>query len=198
MDQEQGSSNQGKQQRPAGRRRRRRRRRSSATGISSPPVANRARAAKREAAPSGGDARERTPRQADPASAPAPPTVVAVEAEAGSRACPVCGEQVRDLYTAIAYGEHNEPAHFDCIVALLGEREELEEGTRVCYLGGGSFGIVQVPAGSRQGDRATAPWVRKRIEVEDRDAAPAWREELRLPLPQRRMSAAANEAAPCK
>ena len=131
--------------------------------------------------------------------APAPEhAAAAAEAAGDQRACPVCGERVRDLYTAIAYGERNGPAHFDCIVALLGEREELEEGARVCYLGGGSFGIVQVRPVSRQSDRTGAPWVRKRIEVEDRDAAPAWREKLRLPLPQWRVQVSVNEAAPCK
>jgi hypothetical protein len=107
--------------------------------------------------------------------------------------CPLCAEPVSDLYTAIAYGEHKEPAHFDCVVSLLGEREELEEGTRVCYLGGGSFGIVQAQLAGRQGDRRGTPWVHKRIEVEERDAAPAWREKLRLPMPEQRVAVAASE-----
>lgn len=98
------------------------------------------------------------------------------------------------MYTAIAYGEGKDPAHFECVVSLLGAREELDEDTRVCYLGGGSFGIVEVRPGARQGERGAAPWVRKRIEVEERDAAPAWREELRLPLPEQRVDAAASEA----
>lgn len=205
MEHKQGSSSQG---RPPGsrRRRRRRRRRSAGAGPGPKPAANRR-------PPNGGEARERAPRppaaahreppEPDPVRAPAP---AAAAAEPGDPSgCPVCTEPVRDLYTAIAYGERKAPAHFDCIVALLGEREELEEGTRVCYLGGGSFGIVQAHAGAREGDRAGMPWVRKRIEVEERDAAPAWREELRLPLPERRPpsverrpNVTTSEAAPCK
>ena len=104
---------------------------------------------------------------------------------------------MRDLYTAIAYGERSAPAHFDCIMSLLGEREELEEGARLCYLGGGSFGIVQVRPAARAGDRGGTLLIRKRIEVEDKDAAPAWREELRLPLPEQRVNVAASDAAPC-
>ena len=74
----------------------------------------------------------------------------------------------------------------------MGRRTEVEEGARLCYLGGGSFGIVQMRAAARPGDRALL--IHKRIEVEEKDAAPPWREELRLALPEGRVTVAATEA----
>ena len=136
------------------------------------------------------------PREAAPGTSAAAPAVA--EPASGAFACPLCAEPVRDLYTAIAYGEHSAPAHFDCIVALLGEREELEEGAWLCYLGGGSFGIVQMLPAARRGDRGGSLLIHKRIEVEEKDAAPEWRQGLRLPLGERFVSVAASEAAPCK
>ena len=191
MEQKHSSTEQGPQRRPSNRRRRRRRRRSPAARAAA-RAANRAPATRHDAAraagtPDSGEAR---------ATVPAPePAAAAVPAD-DPRACPLCGERVDDLYTAIAYGERMAPAHFDCIVSLLGEREELEEGARLCYLGGGSFGIVQTHSAARPGDRGGTLLIRKRIEVEERDSAPAWREELRLPLPeQRRVNIVAGEEA---
>jgi hypothetical protein len=210
MEQKQSSNSQGRPQRPANRRRWRRRRRSPATSPGSAPVANRRPAAHGDAPPGAGEAYERrpphtasaslAPREAaqGPFAAPLAATAAAAEPASGALACPLCAEPVRDLYTAIAYGQHSAPAHFDCIVALLGEREELEEGAWLCYLGGGSFGIVQMLPAAGRGDRGGSLLIHKRIEVEDKDAAPEWRQGLRLPLGDRFVSVAASEAAPCK
>lgn len=206
MEQKQSSNSQGRPQRLANRRRWRRRRRSPATSPDPAPVANRRPAAHGNAPPAVGEAYERrpphtapaslAPREAAPGTSAAAPAVA--EPASGAFACPLCAEPVRDLYTAIAYGEHSAPAHFDCIVALLGEREELEEGAWLCYLGGGSFGIVQMLPAARRGDRGGSLLIHKRIEVEEKDAAPEWRQGLRLPLGERLVSVAASEAAPCK
>ena len=211
MEQKHSSSEQGPQRRPSNRRRRRRRRRSPAARPAPAPAANRTPAARDDAAraaaaPATGEPRGPVPAQdtGEPRDPVAVPELAAVAAPAtGPRTCPLCTEPVDDLYTAIAYGERGAPAHFDCIVSLLGEREELEEGARLCYLGGGSFGIVQMRPSARSGDRGGTLLIHKRIEVEERDSAPAWREELRLPMPARRVhfatsEVATSEGAPCK
>ena len=185
MEQKQTSSDQGGQRRRSNRRRRRRRRRSPATSSGPPPASGSAPPAHPPSPRCAPRRRHRLPRTA---SAPRPVAGPATD----SRTCPLCGKPVLDLYTAIAYGESRAPAHFDCIVSMLGEREEVEEGARLCYLGGGSFGIVQMRAAARPGDRALL--IHKRIEVEEKDAAPPWREELRLALPERRVTVAATEA----
>ena len=186
MEQKQTSSDQGGQRRRSTRRRRRRRRRSPAAGSGPVPGAGSA-----PPAPAAAEVRGRSPT---PAAARAPAPGPAAGAAPDSRTCPLCAKPVQDLYTAIAYGAGKAPAHFDCIVSLLGEREEVEEGTRLCYLGGGSFGIVQMRPAARPGDRALL--IHKRIEVEEQDATPPWREELRLSLPERRVTAAASEPLP--
>ena len=186
MEHKQTSSDQGGQRRRANRRRRRRRRRSPATG---PGPASTSRSAQPASGGAPPGAEVRAPA-APAAAAPAAASRAAAEPATDSRTCPLCGKPVRDLYTAIAYGESKAPAHFDCVVSLLGEREEVEEGARLCYLGGGSFGIVQMRPAARPGGRTLL--IHKRIEVEEKDAAPAWREELRLSLPERRLAAAAR------
>ena len=183
MEQKQTSSDQGGQRRRSNRRRRRRRRRSPAA---SPGPA----AGAGSAPPTPAAAEVRTPAPT-PAAARAPASEPAAGPATDARTCPLCAKPVHDLYTAIAYGAGNAPAHFDCIVSLLGEREEVEEGARLCYLGGGSFGIVQIRPAARPGDRTLL--IHKRIEVEEKDAAPPWREELRLSLPELRVTVAARE-----
>ena len=205
MEQKHSSSEQGPQRRPSNRRRRRRRRRSQAASPAPPPAANRTLNARAAAAPAAGEAPVPAPDPPDPPGAAPEPGPAREPSPArepgpapGPGACPLCAKPVDDLYTAIAYGEHRAPAHFDCVVSLLGKREQLEEGTRLCYLGGGSFGVVQMRPASRSGDRGGTLLIRKRIEVEERDSAPAWREELRLPLPERRVNVAGMGKVPCK
>ena len=134
-----------------------------------------------------------------PAPVPAPPPA-ADGTGAAETACPVCSTTVHDLYTAIAYGDGMAPAHFDCVLSLLGEREELGSGERLCYLGGGSFGIVQVrPPRRKRNGNGGALVIRKRIDFEEREAAPGWRQELRLTFPPPLTAAPGEpEAAPCR
>lgn len=186
MEQKQTSSDQGAQRGRANRRRRRRRRRSPGSTLA-PGAASPAATEVQTPAP---------PAAAADAPAPRPAAEPDAEPATEPRTCPLCAKPVQDLYTAIAYGESQAPAHFDCIVSLLGEREEVREDARLCYLGGGSFGIVQMQPAARPGDRTLL--IHKRIEVEEKDAAPAWREKLRLSLPERRVTVAASEAEPCK
>lgn len=199
MEQKQ-RSNSGQKPRSANRRRRRR---STSTPGESLAVANRRRPAPaagrtqtRDPATGAGDAGEHraatlevgahgaTEPARDPAgavpSAPATVRPTASDASAGAEfTCPVCSRAVHDLYTAIAYGDGMVPAHFDCILSLLGEREQFSSGERLCYLGGGSFGIVQTrPAHGKRNGNDGGLFIRKRIEFEEKDAAPEWRQEL--------------------
>jgi hypothetical protein len=86
--------------------------------------------------------------------------------------CPICQSSVRDLYTAIAFGEENIPAHFDCIMKELAASEELQEKERISYLGGGSFGIVQNTGGGKF-------FIRKRIQFEQKELNLDWRKYAR-------------------
>ncbi|ADN02007.1 hypothetical protein [Spirochaeta thermophila] len=89
--------------------------------------------------------------------------------------CSHCGDAIADVLQAIAHPDTGDPIHFECAVSLIKEREQLREGEEICYLGGGSFGIVL---------RKSPPspvrfFVRKRIEFEPQERKD-WRKQLHL------------------
>jgi hypothetical protein len=85
--------------------------------------------------------------------------------------CPCCGKQIRDIAAAITDRESGQAAHFDCVLARIAERETLEKGDVVSYIGGGHFGVVRFnsPGESR---RFT---IKKILEWENKDERPDWR-----------------------
>ncbi len=87
--------------------------------------------------------------------------------------CPISGEPITDIYTAIADPETGKPANFDSVILKLTEQEELAENERVCYLGRGSFGILVDQKGKKP-----RYYVRKRIQYEDEYEKHPWRREL--------------------
>jgi len=88
--------------------------------------------------------------------------------------CPICNQAVRELASALTHRETNKPAHFDCIMHELRESNELGPQEKICYLGGGAFGILEF----RQGKFA----IRKRIQYEEKDAAQDWKKPLLISL----------------
>ena len=56
--------------------------------------------------------------------------------------CAWCGNPVKDISTAISEPDSGNPVHFDCVINRIVERETLETGDTVSYIGGGRFGIV--------------------------------------------------------
>lgn len=91
-------------------------------------------------------------------------------------ACPICGEPMRDIHSAIAFPPSNQPAHFECVTGRIAEQETLAENERVVYLGNGSFGIVADE--KTPGVSGSRYMVRKRIQFEDKDTVFDWRKEL--------------------
>lgn len=85
-------------------------------------------------------------------------------------ACPLSGNPVDDILTAIAHPDSGKPCNFDSVVQHLESSERLEKDERICYIGEGSFGIVK-----NQGDTLA---IRKRIQYEDTHAHHEWRREL--------------------
>jgi hypothetical protein len=92
--------------------------------------------------------------------------------EAEHPLCPLCQKPVRELASAIAHRETGSPAHFDCILRLLREENTPGENEKICYLGNGSFGVVQFRGGS-----PLRFFVRKRIQYEKTDPPPEWRRQ---------------------
>jgi len=88
--------------------------------------------------------------------------------------CPLCQKPVRDLYSAITHQNSNQPAHFDCILKMLRDINELTDGEKICYLGNGSFGIIQF----RNAAGKPRFFIRKRLNYEETDPVPEWRKKL--------------------
>ena len=57
-------------------------------------------------------------------------------------ACILCGKPIKEFVTAVSDPISGGPAHFDCTVSKIAERERLEKGDTVGYIGGGRFGII--------------------------------------------------------
>jgi len=85
--------------------------------------------------------------------------------------CPICEKAVRDLASAITHRDTGKPAHFDCILKILRDQHSLSENEKICYLGKGSFGIVQFRANASP----MRFFIRQRIQYEDLEAVPDWR-----------------------
>ena len=90
--------------------------------------------------------------------------------------CPVCEKHIRDVYSAVSYSVTQTPAHFNCILNELKDANELKPNEKICYLGSGSFGIVQF----RGPESPIRIFIRKRIQYEEKDNNPEWREKLPL------------------
>jgi len=88
--------------------------------------------------------------------------------------CPICRQPVRDLASALTHRETRQPAHFDCIMKELRDSNDLAPQEKICYLGGGAFGILEF----RQGKFT----IRKRIPYEEKDASPEWKKPLLISL----------------
>lgn len=88
--------------------------------------------------------------------------------------CSICGKNIRNLTTAIASKDDNTPVHFDCILKKLTEQESLENNEKICYLGGGSFGIVR----QKPGSDSKHFFIRKRIQFEEQESVLEWRKDI--------------------
>ena len=91
--------------------------------------------------------------------------------------CPICGKPVRDLASALTHKIARQPAHFDCVMHELRDANEVAPQERICYLGGGSFGILEFhPPGG-----PTKFVIRKRIQYEEKELPQEWKKTLQVP-----------------
>ena len=89
--------------------------------------------------------------------------------------CPVSGEEIDDIFTAIADPQTGRPAKFDSVLEKIAATETLQEDERIAYIGRGAFGIVAMEKGENNRPHLV---VRKRIEYEPSSDAQGWRKEL--------------------
>jgi hypothetical protein len=88
-----------------------------------------------------------------------------------SASCHWCGKPVKDISTAVSDPDSGKPVHFDCVIDRIVERENLETGDTVSYIGGGRFGIVHYnnPPDTRDFT------IKKVFEWENKDSRSDWR-----------------------
>ncbi len=89
--------------------------------------------------------------------------------------CPISGEPIDDILTAITHPASGRPARFDAVIGKIAEHEQLEADERIAYIGRGNFGIVKM-----EKDEYGQPLlvVRKRIVYEEGGDKKDWRREL--------------------
>ena len=78
--------------------------------------------------------------------------------------CPVCNKPINKIITAIIHKETKKKAHFDCILKELRKYYHLNTNEEVCYIGCGSFGIVE----GLKGINAKGFIIKRKIQYEEK------------------------------
>lgn len=123
---------------------------------------------------SGGSPPGRGPSRGRPPLAPQTPAPVEAPRTLPTPDCPVCGKPIRELASALTHRVSRQPAHFDCVVRELRESNEVAPQEKICYIGGGSFAILEFrPQGS-----PSRFVIRKRIPYEEKETPQEWKKPL--------------------
>ena len=88
--------------------------------------------------------------------------------------CPMCGQPVTDISSALADKNSNAPVHFECALKEVESKETLSDKEKVAYIGQGRFGVLYFE-NPRDQRKFT---IKKIIEWEDRERKNEWRDEL--------------------
>jgi len=85
--------------------------------------------------------------------------------------CAWCENPIKDMTSAICEPDTGKPVHFECVINRITERESLDSGDTVSYIGGGRFGIVHYnnPPDTRDFK------IRKIFEWEQKEGRSDWR-----------------------
>jgi hypothetical protein len=81
--------------------------------------------------------------------------------------CPVCTKPISFIPTTITHRESGKRAHFDCVVKELKKYHQLNPKEDICYLGSGTFGVVEKK--NKKGKGGGNFVVKKRIPYEEKD-----------------------------
>ncbi len=88
--------------------------------------------------------------------------------------CPICGQPITDIASAIADKSTGQPVHFDCVLNQVKQSEPTGENEKVAYIGQGRFAVLYYE-NIRDQRHFT---IKKIIEWEDREKPAEWRGEL--------------------
>jgi hypothetical protein len=98
-----------------------------------------------------------------------------ISQEAVKLTCVRCQEPIRNPETALSTPDTGEPVHFDCAIREVADREQLGIKEKICYLGQGTFGIINYA----QGGAEKGFVIKKRIPYETADKVVEWRKTIR-------------------
>jgi hypothetical protein len=93
-----------------------------------------------------------------------------------TKVCEICGRVIspEDIGSAVSNRETGNPAHFDCVLKQISERESPGPNEKVTYIGQGKFAVLHFE-NPHDLKRFT---IRRTIEWEDRDNRLEWRNEM--------------------
>ncbi|MFP4485281.1 MAG: hypothetical protein ACOCYG_00955 [Spirochaetota bacterium] len=89
--------------------------------------------------------------------------------------CPLSGEPVGDILTAIADPETGQPSNLESVIEKLRKTEPLGPNERLAYIGRGQFGVIE-ETGEKPKEKSVT--IKRRIEYENTNQQHAWRKEL--------------------
>ena len=96
------------------------------------------------------------------------------ELKAREIVCPMCGQPITEISSALTARDSDSPVHFECALHEVESKETLGEKEKVAYIGQGRFGVLYFE-NPRDQRKFT---IKKIIEWEDREKDNAWRDEL--------------------
>ena len=91
--------------------------------------------------------------------------------------CTICNKPIRDVSAAINDQSNEKPAHFDCVLKSLSDKETLGKQEKVIYLGSGKFGVVKI-INSKKFE------IIKQILYENSEERIDWRKDMRFQFPE--------------
>ncbi|MCL2520642.1 MAG: hypothetical protein FWE37_06545 [Spirochaetaceae bacterium] len=91
--------------------------------------------------------------------------------------CASCKLEIKEVMQAIGLGASGQAAHFDCVLKELNAREQLAEGEKIIYLGGGGFAVITEIKG-----KAGSFVIKRRINYEEKtkELIEVWRKEYAI------------------
>lgn len=93
--------------------------------------------------------------------------------------CAICGKPIKDISAAMSEPTGENPAHFDCIIKSLSEKETLDSQEKIIYLGSGSFGVVKLL------NNRKFEIIRKIPYEENPEIRSDWRTKMRVDIPEK-------------
>ena len=96
------------------------------------------------------------------------------ELKSSENICPICGQNITDIASAIVDKSTKKPAHFECVLKKIEESETEGQNEKIAYIGQGRFGLLYY-----ENPRDQRKFVIKKIiDYEDKEEDVEWRSKI--------------------